>query len=113
MEYVAGALVIVAALAWDIARRWLAPRKEQDAARIKQIEENVQQVATDAAIALHETRATAEELEKTDRVVKNLAEEWRGMFAQLAASQGKVEKDLTQKVGGTLGALLPAKGYHR
>jgi hypothetical protein len=113
MEYVAGALVIVAVLAWDIARRWLAPRQEQDAARLKQIEENLQNIAADAVVALNETRANAEEIDTTDRALKNLATEWRGMFAQLTASQGKVETDLKQKVGGTIGALLPAKGYNR
>lgn len=113
MEYVAGAVVIVAVLIWDFGRRWLQPRKEQDAARLARIEENLQNVAADAVVALNETRANAEEIEKTDRVVRNLAEEWRGTFQQLAASQGKVEQNLTQKVAGTVGALLPAKGYNR
>jgi hypothetical protein len=82
------ALVILGALAWDIARRKLAPSPT------KQIEQ---------------LRA---ELAKTDKVIKELAEDWRTKFTQIEAQQKALDKDIMSKVGGTI-ASLPSKGYHR
>lgn len=99
------AIVLVAAMAWDIARRAIAARPAPDALRIVQAEHNQEQIAVDLL-------ALRDELAKTDKVVENISREWLQRFAELEARLPKLEKDVMQKVGGTL-ANLPSKGYNR
>jgi LPS sulfotransferase NodH len=99
------ALVLVGIMAWDIARRAVAAKPAPASARITQIEANQQELAVDML-------ALRDELAKTDKVAENLANEWLQRFNELQAQLPKLEKDLMQKVGGTL-ASLPAKGYNR
>lgn len=106
---IAVALVVVSALAWDIARRYLQPR---DAAQYTQLKENQQDIAVDILAVRDQVNATNAELLKTDKVVENLAKEWLARFEQLESSTSKVETDVLNKVGGAI-AQLPRKGYNR
>lgn len=100
------ALVILGALAWDIARRKLRGIAiEKYDARFKQIEANVQEVAVDVLRAQQTADLNA-------KVTKELGLDWLRRFDQVEASVAKREKDLTTKVGGAI-ASLPSKGYNR
>lgn len=100
------ALVILGALAWDIARRKLRGIAiEKYDARFKQIESNLQEVAVDVLRA----QQTAD---KNAKVTEALGVDWLKRFAQVEESVAKREKDLTAKVGGAI-ASLPSKGYNR
>jgi len=106
MTEVSIALVILGALAWDIARRKLRGIAiEKYDARLTQIESNLQEVAVDVLRA----QATAD---KNAKVTEALGIDWLKRFDQVEASVAKREKDLTTKVGGAI-ASLPSKGYNR
>jgi len=111
----AAALVLVAVMAWDIARRALAlrPTPSTEAARIAQLEQNVQHIALDAAAALNTANATAETVMQTDKCVQNLAMDWLAKFQQIEASQKKLDKEVPNKVAATLATAMPARGYNR
>ena len=96
------ALVILGALAWDIARRKLRGIAIE---RLAQIEANLQEVAVDVLRA----QQTAD---KNAKVTEALGIDWLKRFDQVEASVAKREKDLTTKVGGAI-ASLPSKGYNR
>jgi len=112
---VAAAIVLVAILAWDIGRRALAlrPTASTEAARIAQLEQNVQQVAVDASLALNTANAAAETVMQTDKVMKNLAEDWLAKFRQVEDAQKKLDKDVPHKVAATLATAMPSRGYNR
>lgn len=100
---IAAAVVLVAVMAWDIARRHINARTETviatDDVRVEQLERNHEQLAAD--------------LVKTDKVMKELAVDWRAKFEQLEGSLGKTGKELESKVVATLATQLPSKGYNR
>jgi Tfp pilus assembly protein PilE len=83
------ALVIVAVLAWDIARRYL---QSPSMAKLEAVEA---------------------ELVKTDKVVKELALDWRAKFSQLEAAQKDKTRELENKVATSVATLVPTKGYNR
>jgi len=109
------AIAFVATLAWDIARRALAlrPIPTTEAERLSQLENNVQQVAIDAAAALNTANAAAETVLQTDKCMQNLAEDWLAKFKQVEAAQLKLDKEVPNKVAATLATAMPARGYNR
>lgn len=96
MEYIALAIVVVAGLAWDIARRALKPVPVR---RIEQVEAAQQALASD--------------MHKTDKMVEELAFDWLKKFTQLEAAQADKTKTLESKVATTVATMVPNRGYNR
>lgn len=96
MEYIAIALIVVAGLAWDIARRALKPVSVK---RIEQVE------AAQTALA--------NDMHKTDKMVESLARDWLTKFTQLEAAQATKSKELENKVATSVATMVPMKGYNR
>lgn len=96
MEYVALAIVVMAGLAWDVARRALKPVPVK---RIEQVEAAQQALASD--------------LHKTDKVIEELAVDWLRKFAQLEAAQAEKAKTLESKVATSVATMVPNRGYNR
>lgn len=96
MEYIAIALVIVAALAWDIARRALKPVSVK---RIEQVE------AAQTALA--------SDMHKTDKMVESLARDWLQKFTQLEAAQATKAREMESKVATSVATMVPQRGYNR
>lgn len=92
------ALVVLGALAWDVCRRWLQPRKEPDMSRVTALEDRLEALATDVV--------------RDQKVVRELASDWKAKFTQIEQSQQKLDKDISTKVGGAI-ANLPSRGYNR
>jgi hypothetical protein len=106
-------VMVVAGLAHDIARRSINSRAPVVQPNIQRFEEMLQQVAVDAACALNTANATAEVVTQTDKVMKNLAEDWLAKFKQVEAAQKKLDQDVPNKVAATLATAMPARGYNR
>lgn len=89
MEAVAIAIVAVAVLAWDVARRYFKSPS------VTQLE------------------AIAADLVKTDKVVKELALDWLKKFEQLEVAQKQKGEQLEKKVATSVATMVPSKGYNR
>lgn len=82
MMYLAAALTIIAALAWDFGRRWLA----RDSGTVMVLKAEIETART----------ALKAEIDKSGKVTEGLARDWLVRFKQLEDRQTGVEASLKQ-----------------